>query len=65
MHWFTRTALELIAQSGLGHSIDPLVEGSDIHPYSTAAKQMMYAPPRSHDLIVMLYHHFPGLYSLR
>lgn len=42
MHWFTRTALELISQSGLGHSFDSLAEGSDVHPYSTAAKQLMY-----------------------
>lgn len=41
LKWITRTALELIAQSGLGCSIDSLVDDSDIHPYSTAVKQLM------------------------
>jgi hypothetical protein len=38
----TRTALELIAQSGLGYSIDTLADDSYVHPFSTAVKQMMY-----------------------
>lgn len=40
MHWITRTALELIMQSGLGYSIDSLADNSDLHPYSVAAKQL-------------------------
>ena len=44
MHWIGRTALELIAQSGLGCSIDSLSEDTDIHPYSTAVKSMTYVP---------------------
>ena len=40
MHWITRTALELICQSGLGYSIDSLANDSDLHPYSVAAKQL-------------------------
>ncbi|KAF8181261.1 cytochrome P450 [Pholiota molesta] len=35
MSWMTRTALELIAQSGLGYSFDPLTEDAVPHPYST------------------------------
>ncbi|KAF8237924.1 cytochrome P450 [Tricholoma matsutake] len=41
MHWITRTALELIAQSGLGYSIDSLTDDLDTHPYSTAVKQLV------------------------
>ncbi|TFK40020.1 cytochrome P450 [Crucibulum laeve] len=39
-HWMTRTALELIGQSGLGYSFDPLAEDATAHPYSTAAKRL-------------------------
>jgi len=39
--WFTRTALELVAQSGLGCSLDPLADDLDAHPYSIAAKEML------------------------
>ncbi|KAF8805234.1 cytochrome P450 [Phlegmacium glaucopus] len=38
LSWMTRTALELIGQSGLGYSFDPLTEDGVPHPYSTAAK---------------------------
>ena len=38
----TRTALELIGQSGLGHSFDPLTEDGVPHPYSTMAKLLVY-----------------------
>jgi hypothetical protein len=55
MHWFSRTALEMIAQCGLGYSMDSLIEGSDLHPYVAAAKKLVYASPRVHDLIVMIY----------
>lgn len=42
MSWMTRTALELIGQSGLGFSFDSLTENSAQHPYSKAAKQLVY-----------------------
>ncbi|KAG6907125.1 hypothetical protein DXG01_010429 [Tephrocybe rancida] len=38
LHWMSRTALELIGQSGLGYSFDPLVEGAKPHPFSEAVK---------------------------
>ncbi|KAG6907126.1 hypothetical protein DXG01_010430 [Tephrocybe rancida] len=38
LHWMGRTALELIGQSGLGYSFDPLVEGAKPHPFSEAVK---------------------------
>ncbi|KAF9479975.1 cytochrome P450 [Pholiota conissans] len=41
MTWMTRTALELIGQSGLGYSFDPLTEDGKQHPYSKAAKQLI------------------------
>ncbi|KAF8805218.1 cytochrome P450 [Phlegmacium glaucopus] len=41
LSWMTRTALELISQSGLGYSFDPLTEDGVPHPYSTAAKLFM------------------------
>ncbi|KAH7927983.1 cytochrome P450 [Leucogyrophana mollusca] len=40
LEWFTRTALELIGQSGLGYSFDSLKEGA-ANPYSTAVKNLM------------------------
>lgn len=36
-----RTALELIAQSGFGRSLDPLVEGASEHPFATGIKNLM------------------------
>lgn len=42
MYWITRAALELIMQSGLGYSIDPLSDDADVHPYSVAAKQLTF-----------------------
>lgn len=39
LRWVTRTSLELVAQSGLGCSLDPLTDDLDVHPYSTAVKQ--------------------------
>jgi hypothetical protein len=47
LEWFTRTALELIAQSGLGYSIDPLTDESDTHPYIAATKEVGYGVPLS------------------
>ncbi|KAF6760456.1 cytochrome P450 [Ephemerocybe angulata] len=42
MHnWMTRTALELIGQSGLGYSFDPLTEGGTEHPYSISVKSFV------------------------
>ena len=37
-----RTALELIGQSGLGYSFDPLTEHDVPHPFSTAVKLLPY-----------------------
>lgn len=39
--WMTRTALELIGQSGLGYSFDPLTETGEQHPYSISVKLLM------------------------
>ncbi|KAF8966255.1 cytochrome P450 [Flammula alnicola] len=41
MSWLTRTAMELIGQSGLGYSFDPLTEDGVPHPYSIAAKTLV------------------------
>ncbi|KAF8905032.1 cytochrome P450 [Gymnopilus junonius] len=41
LHWMTRTALELIGQSGFGFSFDPLTEGGVAHPYSASVKQFI------------------------
>ncbi|KAF8966256.1 cytochrome P450 [Flammula alnicola] len=41
MSWMTRTALELIGQSGLGYSFDPLTEDAVPHPFSIAAKKLV------------------------
>lgn len=38
----TRTALELIGQSGLGYSFDPMTADAAPHPYSKAAKSLEY-----------------------
>jgi hypothetical protein len=40
--WMTRTALELIGQSGLGYSFDGLTEESIPHPFGTAAKAFTF-----------------------
>ncbi|KIJ60897.1 hypothetical protein HYDPIDRAFT_42968 [Hydnomerulius pinastri MD-312] len=40
LEWFTRTALELVGQSGLGYSFDSLKEGS-VNSYSNAVKDLM------------------------
>ena len=37
-----RTALELIGQSRLGYSFDPLTENGVPHPFSDAAKLLTY-----------------------
>ncbi|KAF9474249.1 cytochrome P450 [Pholiota conissans] len=41
LSWMTRTALELIAQSGLGYSFDPLTEDAVPHPYSPSVKMLV------------------------
>ncbi|KAF8957107.1 cytochrome P450 [Flammula alnicola] len=41
MNWMTRTALELIGQSGLGYSFDPLTEDAVPHPFSEAVKNLV------------------------
>ncbi|KAJ3515520.1 hypothetical protein NMY22_g14433 [Coprinellus aureogranulatus] len=40
--WMARMALELIGQSGMGYSFDPLTEDAAEHPYCKAVK--MYIP---------------------
>ena len=41
LNWLGRTALELIAQAGIGHSFDPLVEQTSTHPFAAAVKSYM------------------------
>ena len=41
--WMVRGALELIGQSGLGHSFDPLTEDV-VDPYTDAVKSFAYGP---------------------
>ncbi|KXN88518.1 Cytochrome P450 3A5 [Leucoagaricus sp. SymC.cos] len=41
LHWMTRTALELIGQSGMGYSFDTLEDGQEEHPYSHAMKRFI------------------------
>ena len=48
MHWVSRMALEVVAQSGLGCSMDSLADGSISNSYSVAAKQVMYVPQCSY-----------------
>ena len=43
-----RTALELIGQSGLGYSFDPLTEDDASHPFSNAVKLLVYVDPLDH-----------------
>ena len=42
LSWMGRTALELIGQSGLGYSFDPLTEDGVPHSYSTTVKLFAY-----------------------
>ncbi|KAF7969971.1 hypothetical protein HWV62_25452 [Athelia sp. TMB] len=53
LHWFGRTALELIGQSGLGYSFDNLDEGTP-HPYSLAIKTFVPAISRLRGVALML-----------
>jgi hypothetical protein len=43
LSWMTRTALELIGQSGLGYSFDPLTEDGNEHIFSELVKELVYA----------------------
>jgi len=42
LSWMTRAALEIIGQSGMGYSFDSLTNNRPSHPYTTAAKRLMY-----------------------
>jgi len=40
LSWVTRTALELVGQSGLGYSFDTLTDDAVPHPFSKSVKRM-------------------------
>jgi hypothetical protein len=42
LDWITRTALELIGQSGMDYSFDNLVDEENSHPYAESLKQFVY-----------------------
>jgi hypothetical protein len=42
--WLTRMALELIGQSGLGHSFDTLTDDSVVHPFAVAVENLTWVP---------------------
>lgn len=44
LHWLSRTALELIGQSGLGYSFDSLIAGAPAHPYAETMKELLWVP---------------------
>ncbi|KAF6751311.1 cytochrome P450 [Ephemerocybe angulata] len=44
LSWMTRTALELIGQSGFGYSFDNLEHDAPEHPYSASIKNYLYVP---------------------
>ncbi|KAF9524825.1 cytochrome P450 [Crepidotus variabilis] len=55
LSWLTRTALELVAQCGLGCSFDTLTKDNEKHPYAVATQQLIPASiktfvPRSYIL---------------
>lgn len=39
LRWMSRTALELIGQSGLGYTFDPLTEGSEENSYTRGVRK--------------------------
>ncbi|EEB95940.1 hypothetical protein MPER_05011, partial [Moniliophthora perniciosa FA553] len=41
LSWMSRTALELVGQSGLGYSFDPLTDENCAHPYPKALKGLL------------------------
>ncbi|KAF9011994.1 cytochrome P450 [Cyathus striatus] len=59
--WMTRTALELVGQSGLGYSFDPLTEHGTPHPYSVAVKQFV---PVSFKMLFFRVYALPKLLNL-
>jgi len=42
LRWMSRTALELIGQSGMGYSFDDLVEEDNTHPYTESMKRFLF-----------------------
>ncbi|KAF9533504.1 cytochrome P450 [Crepidotus variabilis] len=44
--WISRTALEILGQSGLGHSFDSLTEDVATHPFALALKRLQPAAGR-------------------
>ncbi|TFK29499.1 cytochrome p450 [Coprinopsis marcescibilis] len=59
--WMTRTALELIGQSGLGHSFDPLTGSGSENPYSTSVKLLV---PALHKLNFSRFVVLPLVYNI-
>ncbi|KAF8159576.1 cytochrome P450 [Crassisporium funariophilum] len=53
LSWMNRTAMELIGQSGLGVSFDPLTDDYVPHPYTASAKQ--FIPKLAKVIILSLY----------
>ncbi|KAF8659052.1 hypothetical protein AX16_001924 [Volvariella volvacea WC 439] len=53
LNWASRTALELVGQSGLGSSFDSLVEGESPHPYGASIKNL--SPVYAKMIIPLLY----------
>jgi hypothetical protein len=63
LSWMTRTALELIGQSGFGYSFDSLEEGAPEHPFATSLQG--YTGTINSGLIVILRMIcFPWVYNL-
>ena len=56
MPWMTRTALELIAQAGIGLSFDSLEEDATPHDYSIAARNFGYVFAILFDLGLIVLH---------
>ncbi|KIK57051.1 hypothetical protein GYMLUDRAFT_173469 [Collybiopsis luxurians FD-317 M1] len=48
LSWMARTALELIGQSGLGYSFDPLTDEESTHPYPGIIKELLPTMMRLH-----------------
>ncbi|KAG2007200.1 cytochrome p450 [Coprinopsis cinerea AmutBmut pab1-1] len=59
--WMTRTALELIGQSGLGYSFDPMTEDGEEHPYSVSVKLLV---PALHKLNFSRFVLLPLVYNI-
>ncbi|KAJ8081555.1 hypothetical protein PM082_007400 [Marasmius tenuissimus] len=64
LSWSSRTALELIGQSGLGYSFDPLTNEACAHPYPAALKALLplmeRTAPAQQLLVVHLVKIFPS-----